>query len=937
MSGTSPESTGDQSDSERKAIPRKRSKVSRACDACRRKKVKCDAEFLATLQKVTKKCTNCQRTNEVCSFSRVPLKRGPTKGYSRDTDRNSRSSVASRNQLGLELTAYPAIPPSRTAPVAVKEMSKLLSSTGRHGPLKSQGFSNNQNGTSGGACSSSLSLTSTAVSSGTSNSGTAGNLLNPNKAVGPGGEVNTPPSPATQPLVKPILHRFKFLPSSSTPPIILPPLLSTAQLQGRKMITPGPFLSKPADKKDSHINGPLWKVPYEMPSEAAGQDPSSSGGSGKMITLDSRRSSLDSVSLLLSAGLRSRLPSLQPLTSINLDLAMSDSDLEEGYVSRARASVLPKNSVSSFLFLNGRTGKLLSISSQHVRSSSIGSAAMIGPTPPPVYGYVQSAPAEPPVNLFRSPMATVTQPAEFRQQPLHTPLSKSGPYVKHQKSNVASRCTYTQHVPANLHLGSQSSGSPDYSIRIYFSRFHDTFPILPFDEQKLVQILSDLLCESPQAMLLVQLFYAALNNLVQFQTLSVEACTALLHSFITMAPLHGQASPASQNTVMVALASLLVISYTLLVKGAVYSLSISISAAYFNDLHLMEQYASVCKNTGAIPADDIQLYLPRLLMCLFVIDDCYALSYGTQPRVLGDFDVLVEYLPQTFPESWRKLPFMANLSVARLFHNLLQCRSSRIKSSIVTESSKASALTSWSSVVASTVSSVAAAPGTMAARFTAILKDKYELYDFCAEVVTFIQTFPFALTSEEDVREQMSDFQLKLVRLVRRLLQSILEFANFVSSLYLQSKWPLTECLCCPFYNVSYGHCFKLICLCKRFVDLLVIYMSDSDFVGRLPKINNDLSISYNLLVSNFNRFEKTSYASGNSVASLMSVPDAGLGSACVQLVSSRLDTYNLSFYDMPAKLALSGNYMANISAWKSDFEGTFNELLLNEAVDGWY
>lgn len=57
--------------------PRKRSKVSRACDECRRKKVKCDASS-ETGEEI---CSNCRRSNVRCMFSRVPQKRGPSKGY----------------------------------------------------------------------------------------------------------------------------------------------------------------------------------------------------------------------------------------------------------------------------------------------------------------------------------------------------------------------------------------------------------------------------------------------------------------------------------------------------------------------------------------------------------------------------------------------------------------------------------------------------------------------------------------------------------------------------------------------------------------------------------------------------------------------------------------------------------------------------------------
>ncbi len=58
------------------ANSRKRTKVSRACDECRRKKIKCDADQTAEDQP----CSNCKRVNASCGFSRVPLKRGPSKG-----------------------------------------------------------------------------------------------------------------------------------------------------------------------------------------------------------------------------------------------------------------------------------------------------------------------------------------------------------------------------------------------------------------------------------------------------------------------------------------------------------------------------------------------------------------------------------------------------------------------------------------------------------------------------------------------------------------------------------------------------------------------------------------------------------------------------------------------------------------------------------------
>ncbi|KAJ8104103.1 hypothetical protein POJ06DRAFT_243581 [Lipomyces tetrasporus] len=63
-------------------VPRKRSKVSRACDECRRKKIRCDA----TADGVPEQCSSCKRVGEKCSFSRIPMKRGPSKGYIKELE-----------------------------------------------------------------------------------------------------------------------------------------------------------------------------------------------------------------------------------------------------------------------------------------------------------------------------------------------------------------------------------------------------------------------------------------------------------------------------------------------------------------------------------------------------------------------------------------------------------------------------------------------------------------------------------------------------------------------------------------------------------------------------------------------------------------------------------------------------------------------------------
>ncbi|OBT77570.1 hypothetical protein VF21_04629 [Pseudogymnoascus sp. 05NY08] len=86
--------------------PRKRSKVSRACDECRRKKIRCDA----TTESGEEQCTSCKRVGTHCQFSRVPMKRGPSKGYIKElADRLNHLEGAMQNQSGDALHYPPHV------------------------------------------------------------------------------------------------------------------------------------------------------------------------------------------------------------------------------------------------------------------------------------------------------------------------------------------------------------------------------------------------------------------------------------------------------------------------------------------------------------------------------------------------------------------------------------------------------------------------------------------------------------------------------------------------------------------------------------------------------------------------------------------------------------------------------------------------------------
>ncbi|CBQ69069.1 conserved hypothetical protein [Sporisorium reilianum SRZ2] len=94
---------------------RKRLRISRACDECRRRKTRCDivgafpgepahpltiSGTVPPLEPNTEPkgemlilqpCMNCRRSDVVCSYSKRPLKRGPSKGYIKDLERRLNS------------------------------------------------------------------------------------------------------------------------------------------------------------------------------------------------------------------------------------------------------------------------------------------------------------------------------------------------------------------------------------------------------------------------------------------------------------------------------------------------------------------------------------------------------------------------------------------------------------------------------------------------------------------------------------------------------------------------------------------------------------------------------------------------------------------------------------------------------------------------------
>lgn len=840
---------------DKKNPSRKRSKVSRACDACRRKKIRCDAEYSPTLQKVTKICTNCSKITETCSFSRVPLKRGPSKGYVRES--------------GMKLD-------DSDSETLTRPRSKLFDTAGL---AASHGHSHSM-------------------------------------------RLGTPPSPMSQSLAKPILHRLEF---SSTPsaalPIILPPLLGAQPLtQPVKLSIPvnkGPTPASPMnsnvgyngskviDAPDHRIQGPLWKVPYEMPSTNGSGGTSAPPGANNM-DFNSRRSSVDSISSILTASSRSRLPSLQPLTSLNSEMYRR-LDSEDSEYGRSGTSS-PRNSISSLLSLNGRVSKLLNITQP------------VGYQPP-----MQSAP--PPTTMKFAPLHPTNPPPQLPNGFFSVSRSAPNGHLPLQ----------TQFLPQDdLHVPFPV-GSLEQNIHLYYKHFHSSFPILPFDSSVIFKAIAEFNNLPAPHQVIPHLFNAALNNLMNYQFVPLKVLIGLLSRFLNIYPFRSNGLPMNDQALVLSFASLLIINYTILLRGEAYSLGLSLAFGAMNEFKVVETYKLQIRNgLNGLEADDIRLYLPKCYLLLHIIDVCSSLTYGTQLQTTKSLDVLYDELPLTFPETFDLLSVEPVFKIARILEIIAKTKADRFDNG----SSKFSTIQLPPDILLA---------NDFTARFGTLIKDKYDLYNFVTEVAEDLRTASDVNHEDEDTFEHFHDYQLKVSRLVKRLSQSILGFANYISSMSLQttpSASPKSLALINPFLNVSCSQAFKLIKVCKTFMDSVVSHTKDSEVTARAARTNNDLSISYNLWVSNLNnnlniikhaRNALSANSNGNGNPGFVETTDIwGLGECCMLALMSKLEIYNLSF-SKPENSDVFRRDVSHFKVWMKEHMGATESWVVREDIEGWF
>ncbi|EDK39110.2 hypothetical protein PGUG_03208 [Meyerozyma guilliermondii ATCC 6260] len=805
--------------------PRKRSKVSRACDGCRRKKIRCDGEFTSSLSKVTKACTNCRKNFEECTFSRVPLKRGPSKGHSKDFDDNE--SHARTHSLGGSTYDPPSLP-------------------------------------------------------------------YPNHSIS--AHKVSPPNPSSSIVLPPLVHSFQRSPvesstanGSATKPV-LPPLGAVKKDDGSDPTTPRQVSANGSLRSSVDVNapvqasttatysarsqvsspsikGPFWKVPYEMPELRR-----------------ERRESADSVSSTnsnLSNGSRSRMSSLVPSVSVASESGVSDSDddfhsVRSKMSRQSSQSISPRNSVSSLSSLNGRINSMTF--NQQPASFS----------PPVPY------PAQPGVVQFQ-----FSPHQQFPQMP-----TLYGPMQLHP--NTASH-TPTPQPPTKVPINNL-----DVNLEIYYRKFHHHFPILPFQIQALREMQNECRAEG-----MLELFNLSLNNLNNFQSLSLADNIRLFHRLLQYYPFSSLGIEVNDSLVSLFITSLVLIDYAILLNGDVYALGISITLGILNEFKVAESFSSYVSQgfpDKPINPDAIQIYLPKLYLCLSVIDTFYALSFGAQSNVKTTVnEFLFQHLAILFPQD-NSVPGsdgIFSFKVASLLNRLLKIRNELNFKQI--NKNECQRFTEDFCILQNEISQLNSNSVQFYSLFVYLLKDKYEFYDYLTEMIVLFDKMGSVLNEEE--QDTVHDYSLKLGRLLKRLSQSIINVSNFISTVNSASSSPgqsdSGKDILTPFLNLAYAQSYKLIKLCKLLTDSLVSSSKDVELAQRCMKINNDLSIAFNLLNSNLNR--NSAYNIGQSAS---------------KLIQSRVESYKLAF-NRPVENQTSNE-------WTNDLQNGIIAFVEQEEYDGW-
>lgn len=605
-----------------------------------------------------------------------------------------------------------------------------------------------------------------------------------------------------------------------------------------------------------------------------------------------RRSSIESISSTnssISGISRSRLPSLKPSISAS-DTAISDSDDDfysvKSSKSRSSQSSSPRNSVSSVGSLNGRFSKVnvqdlqpqiqpqaqaqVHSQSQSQSQSHQGQLHQHRPptyynshTPQPVFapGYTLVPVSSrnmynPEQGHFEYPplVGGPPQPQQHHQQQLHHHQlpQQQQPQIQQEAPNHIPRQNYTSITHPNM----LAPGNLEQNLKLYYQKFHNNFPILPFKES-LINTQLDSMIRDEQAKLIIDLFNYSLFNLNNYNGISLKDNVRLFNQILSIYPFTTFNIDLNQNMLIFFFSSLILLNYSILLNGDVYSIGLSLTRSILNDFQVLENFKLTTDNLQSskqeVDVDSIQFYLPKLYLCATILDSIYSIGFGVQRNFSSTNKLnknLFTNMSLLIPPNCKLHHGISNFQIGELLNELINLRDERVFNRIDWKKFNNAALqtSSFSRLFPS--------------YFIDLVKDKFEVLNYLREISSDFQHL--------DV-ETLHDHQLKLCRIVKKLSSSIVNLANYIPTnsasntlMNIQNNGiDLTNgsngsnktngLLITPLLNLSFGQSYKLIKLSKIIIDSMIKTTNDGELFNRCLKINNDLSIAYNLLNSNLN------------------------------------------------------------------------------------
>lgn len=885
--------------------PRKRLKISRACDCCRRKKVRCDAEYSTSLMKVVKICTNCIKNNDECTFSRIPLKRGPSKNQDPENNpsiniNNNNNNINNKNNNNNDNN-----PGDNKSNPPIDHPPTIKSDVGGGTNIGASGATGTSVSTIGGvANSNTISHVISNVSGanvGHLNSPTYINSSNPT-GFASGSYTNS--------------SNLDASPQNSFPPMTN----SSIQVHHPQIInsnrgkSPLNLLITSNNSNSSintitnsgtptNTNTITLPFPYKSPSLSS-------------KSISTQTNSIPSIKLPPIV-----YPKVLPHQKFHQKLGDSSPSSPSSNLDSKSTKSPPFWKVPYEMPSNQNIMLDSNINDHKRRSSSIDSMLSQSTNGSRFPGLISA--------ILANLDALSDSDDDFYS--LHSKRSRSNSHTsikqrsQSPRNSISSLSSLNGRMSKNLYIGNNIipsislKSNLEHNLSIYYTNFHPNFPILPFNKNSILSIIDD----NPNNAKLIDLFNQALYHIINFKHKSLNDHIVIIQKITSLYPFSFSNIQINDSVLILFFSSLILINYSIFLNGDIYNLNIALTCSIFNQFKILENFIDLLKrkqeHDQQLDYDNIKIYLPKLYCCLIIIDNLSSLSYGIQtslPSMNSSLvDILIKNLNIIIPVNSHNSLNLDIFNFSQNFNELIRFRNEHLIGIDV----KTPQIFNSSYFQSSNVNY----QHEFNKYFFQLIQEKLDLAEFVYEISLVIKSSNMK-HDLDDIYETIMDNNIKLIRMLKNITNLIINFANFISNsnTNMNNNNSNNSQLINPYLNLSISQLFKLIKFIKLIIDNLITLLNqienshNQELLNRCSKINKDLSISYNLLNLNLINLQ--------------------LGSFSLNLIKNKIQIYNFNF-DISNISISKNNLNSSLSTWSFEFLNTIVPFIERENVDGWY